>query len=149
VNFQAILPESLFKCAQSNRSPWLMNRNKGRRPGGQTLNFAKIFRFIGRDLNQAPRNERTSERGEKAFRYNSARGMAPLRPRIGKHEIKCLHRFCGQHPANRIGNFATQNARVIYAAEFDFAASASHSSGHPLNPKEVSRRIRSSCCDEK
>ena len=133
MNLQAIVSESLFKRAQGNRHLLLLNHDKLRRSGGQTLDLSEIFRFVRRDPNQTAVNERTSQKDKEAFRHNSARSMTPLRPWIRKHQIEYLYGFCWQHLANRIGNFATQNARIAYAAEVDFAARASHSPRHSLD----------------
>ena len=85
VNLQAILPKSFFECADCDRPCFFLNCGKLRRFGSEALDSAEIFYFIRRDPNHTTRSERPMKRGKKVCRYNSARSMAPLRPRIGKH----------------------------------------------------------------
>ena len=68
--------------------------------------------------------------------------MAPLRPWIGKHQMKDCNRTGWQQLRNRIRNVATQDTGVAQTAEVDPAASASDSPGQPLDSKKISGRIR-------
>ena len=149
VNLQAILPETLFECARSSRALWFSNRDEVGRRGSDALNQPKVFSFIGRDSDDPAWRKRMRQGDKELFRYNTAGGMAPLRPRIGKHQMKDGNRTGRQELSNRIGNVATQDPGVAQTAQFDLAAGASHSPDHPLNPKKISCRIRRSQGGEK
>lgn len=142
MNLQAILPELFLECADGHWPCWLFNRGKLGRLGSEAFDSAEIFRLVRRDPNQAARSERTMKRAKEVCRYNSARSMAPLRPWIGKHQMKYRHGTGREQLRNGIRNFAAQDARMADAAVFDLPAGASHSADQPFHSKKISLWIR-------
>ena len=80
--------------------------------------------------------------GEQIFRDNAARGMAPLRPGIGEHQMKHRDGSRGEQVPNGVRNLELQNADVGETTEFDLAAGTSDAPGHTLNSEIVSSWVR-------
>ena len=129
MNLQAVFPKTLFERARGSRDFWFSNGDKVRRGGSHALDLPEVSRFIGRDPDHAARRKRTRERRKKLFRDKTARGMAPLRPRIGKHQMKDCDGTGRQQLGNRIRKVATQDARVAQTTKCDLGARAANSSG--------------------
>lgn len=149
MNLPAFLPKLFFKRAQGNCRFLLPDHDKLRRSSRQALGLSEIFGFICRDPDEPFLRQGTREKNEEAFSQNSARGMAPLRPGIRKHQMKHRDGIWEQQFTHRVCDFAVEDARVGHRLVFDLAARASHSSRQSLHPQKISRGIRRRGCSEK
>ena len=149
VNRPAFPLKLFFKRAQCNCRFPLPNHDKLRRSSRQALDLSEIFGFICRDPNEPSLRQGTREKNEEAFGQNSARGMAPLRPGIGKHQMKRRDGIREQQFTHSVRDFALEDARVGHRLVFDLAGRASHSSRQSFHPQKISRGIRHCGCSEK
>ena len=149
MNQDGVAAEPFFESADSLPRPPIRDRRETGRTGSHALNFREVVALIGRNSNGAAVGERTLEGNQKISCEQPASGMTPLRPRIGKHQMKPGHGTGRQKMANSIGNFAAQDACVAQPVRGDFLAGTPDPSEETLNAEKISFRAGAGCRREK
>src|SRR4051812_39364220 len=112
VNRNAAPTKSAFEVARGS-SPFCV-RVQGEQAGlrSNARDLAKVLGVIRRDADHATWAKPAMKRGEKAFRHQAARRVAPFGPRVGKQKMESRDGARRQQIFDRVGNLEPEHSRI-------------------------------------
>lgn len=141
MNRHSRVHESLLELAWRRQKRRVVDHRKVRQLRNQPDDLPVIVRFVRGNSNGAIGSKGAVHGEEEAFGDETARRMAPLRPWIGKHDIKRGDRINRQEPFDRVGNLEAQDAGIRQAGPLDFATRGPNAAEQALDSQEIIVRI--------
>lgn len=105
MNLNCLFPESFLESADSRRRPLILHHDELWCLRRDALDLAEVFGLVCGNTKRAIWSEHAVNREEKIFGDHATSRMTPLRPGVGKHQMKHSHRFWRQKARDHISNF--------------------------------------------
>ena len=105
--------------------------------------------MIGRDIEKPTWNQSTRHSRQKAITDHTSRSVPPLRPWVGKHQVKSRDGSRRQQLSNHIRDLESEGPSILQASLLELARSTSDSSRLPFDSNKIPSGIGSSDSGEK
>ena len=134
MNFRAEPGKDLFEPGQRCRNDFRRNLCQARGPERAATDFVEIRRMIGRDIEDPAWNQSTRHSRQKALTDHASRSVPPLRPWIGKHQVKSRDGSRRQQLSNHIRDLESEGPSILQASLLELARSTSDAAIRSLSP---------------